>query len=314
MSRPSKTIIALDTETYGDGEAFIGSYAYRKDGKLLSGVAEPSSIAGFVDNTKHFVAVFHNAKFDLQALRKARFPVKQVHRDSFEDTEIMAHLLNEHDRKGLKYLARTQLGIDTKEEQALKDWMRKNKYRREQGYQNIDPDILHPYAIKDAEYTLLLYEHFLPKLEASSMQLQQMYNMDKDVCLAVTEIEMNGMRLDKEYIAETYKEYNGKLVLTLMDLREMTNDEFNPASPKQVREVLADRGIDVETTAEGALLPYLEEDEFVERLLEYRRLAKLTNTYLGNLKDVADKSELFFPNFRLNKTVTGRMASGKVEE
>jgi DNA polymerase I-like protein with 3'-5' exonuclease and polymerase domains len=101
--------------------------------------------------------IMHNAKFDIQKLCRLGIPLS-VFKDKFEDTQALAHLIDEQQSTSLKYLARTVLNEGTDEDEVLKVWRRENKIKKEEGYEPIPNEILAPYAAKDAEFTLRLYE------------------------------------------------------------------------------------------------------------------------------------------------------------
>jgi hypothetical protein len=130
--------------------------------------------------------VLHNAKFDLQKL--LLFGVitdEMLEQHEIEDTQTMFHLLDENSPKGLKALAVSVLKYDdtimvpyktgkkkgtsrpvSKEKYLLDRTRRKLKLNKKDGYHLLPRAVVVPYALKDTEFTLGLYEVLKPKLEA----------------------------------------------------------------------------------------------------------------------------------------------------
>lgn len=252
--------------------------------------------------------VFHNAKFDLQKLLLAGVILRdEITPDRFEDTEGLAHLLDEHRPKGLKSLARTVLGLETDEDETLKRVRKELKLKKADGYEVLPRDVLIPYAIKDAEFTLSLYLALYPQL-LQYEDLCGLYAMEKEITLVLLDMESAGMALDLPYLEETAKAYAKDAVMTELDIRDMTGDEdFNPNSPKQVIEAFEKRGISLEKTDKDTLA--LVEDPLAERIVYLRGVRKIHGTYLSALLE-EQRGGMVHPNFRQYRPITGRFSSG----
>jgi len=309
-------IIALDTETDNTFYPFCVTEAWRDSHGVLN--------TAYHDLRKHNYTldprntyVFHNAKFDLLALWKAGCIV-DMEAISFHDTETMAHLINEHAKRGLKHLAREELGMNTTSEEALKQYIKDNKMKKSDGYDKIPDHIIQPYARDDALYTLLLYE----KYEASlPKDLDRLYKLELKVTRVLLRMEQDGMKIDLHRLEELHKEYSGKLLDLELELRRMVNnDEFNPNSPQQVKKVLLEQyGLHVPGTGEEVLLAIESESgsAFVNKLLEYRGTSKILRTYIEALRREVQAAGggygILTPNFRQHGARTGRMSSGAIQ-
>src|SRR5581483_8112883 len=123
--------IAVDTDTSGlafHDEPFCATLSWRtQEGSLrseyvsLEGVERAVNIELLRDVLGQYgVWVFHNAKFDLQKLALiGALPAGWQQSMVIEDTQVIAKLINENERAGLKHLARTVLGEETDEEEVL---------------------------------------------------------------------------------------------------------------------------------------------------------------------------------------------------
>ena len=309
-------LLAIDTETTGVGwydNAFMisistegGTQVY--DNRHIS-IGEWDDILTLVESQLADAdkIIMHNAKFDIQKLCRLGIPFS-VFEDKFEDTQAMAHLIDEHQSTGLKYLAKKYLNETTDEDEVLKVYRRKNKLKKETGYEPIPHEILAPYAAKDAEFTLRLYDTLRNRLPAD---LQPLYQIEKDLTMSLLGIEAKGMKVDREYVIIKRREYGDRIYQTKARIAALSGADFNPQSPQQVVEALAERGVRVEKTDKATLASV--DDELARLIVSLREDNKIKATYFDALYDESRHS-ILHPNFRQHGTRTGRMSSGAVAE
>lgn len=305
-------LLAIDTETTGvawHDEAFMISVA-------TNDTSEAYDKREMSDHdwqtTLHMICdwleaadkiIMHNAKFDIQKLCRLGIPLN-LFGNKFEDTQAIAHLIDEHQSTGLKYLAGKYLNESTDEDEVLKVWRRKNKLKKEDGYAPIPNEILAPYAIKDAEFTLRLYQLLWPRLPKD---LHSLYQTEKDLTIALLAIEAQGMRIDRKYVTHKRKEYGDRIYKLKSRIGEIAGVEFNPQSHQQVLAALQERGFVVSSTSKDALAEV--DDELAGLILELREANKIKSTYFDALAEES-KDSILHPNFRQHGTRTGRMSSG----
>jgi DNA polymerase-1 len=314
-------LLAIDTETTGvdwHDEAFMISIASydSDDGALRTEVydrricdeekwqCEYGGILGLLENSKKII--MHNAKFDIQKLCRLGIPLS-VFVDKFEDTQALAHLIDEHQSTSLKYLARTILGEETDEDEVLKVWRRKNKMKKEDGYEPIPHEILAPYAAKDAEFTLRLYDVLRNRLPED---LRPLYAIEKALTISLLGIEARGLQIDKSYVKKQRQEYGDKIYKTKARIAEISGSEFNPQSPAQIIAAFEERGIRISKTDKATLASV--DDELASLIVELREANKIKTTYFDGL-DAEARDGILHPNFRQHGTRTGRMSSGAAE-
>lgn len=308
--------LAIDTETTGlmfDDRAFMASTAYRDGDSLFSRTwdlpKDGDDLAGLIYTTKPWV--FHNAKFDLQKLiLEGVIKRGSLTLDSFHDTQTLAYLLDEHQELGLKALTKNHLGIETDELAALKT--EKERIKKEQGFRSIydvsydliPKEIIAPYAIKDAEYTLLLFEYLYPLLPK---ELYRLYAMERELTLVLLDMEAKGVKVDLVYLKAKEEEYRYKAFHLEMKARELTGmEEFNPNSGPQILKAFESVGIKLEDTRKTTLAKL--DHELAQTITELRGVRKLHGTYLKNLiKEQRDG--IVHTNFNPAKTKTRRMSS-----
>ena len=308
-------LLAIDTETTGVGwhdEAFMISMANNKETLVFD--------KRICNDThwKHFISVveenliacnkiiMHNAKFDIQKLCRLGIPLS-VFVDKFEDTQALAHLINEQQSTSLKYLARTILGEETDEDEVLKVWRRQNKIKKDEGYEPIPNKILAPYAAKDAEFTLRLYEVLWNRLPKDLLPL---YDIEKALTISLLGIEAKGLKINRNYVKKQRQEYGDKIYKTKTRIAEISGPEFNPQSPAQILAAFEERGVRIKKTDKATLASV--DDELASLIVELREANKIKTTYFDGLDNEA-KDGILHPNFRQHGTRTGRMSSGAAE-
>lgn len=309
-------MIAVDTETTGvmfHDRAFLASFAFRHGSELRSHVAEiPAEVdvcRTVMENMKPWL--FHNAKFDLQKLIQAGvIKREQVSVDSFHDTQTIAYLINEHQELGLKKLAKNLLGEETNELEAINQ--EKKRLKKELGLQSVHDvsydliprEVLTPYALKDAEFTLRLFEILYPLLPE---EMYRLYDMERELILVLLDVEARGIKIDTAYLEEKEEEYRKKIFYKELEIKELAgDDDFNPNSPQQVLKWYEDNGYVILDTTRKSLV---EADVPLGlAIVELKKMRKLHGTYMkGLLAEVHDG--LVHPNFNPARTKTGRMSS-----
>jgi DNA polymerase-1 len=127
---------------------------------------EPEALKDFILFLSTKSLIGHNSPFDARMI-KNNFGVNLM--PSFHtDTQILAHLLDENRRTGLKELGSTLFGEDaTKEQKEMKESIVKNGgVITKDNYElyKADADLIAKYGAKDALLTLKLFYELVPKL------------------------------------------------------------------------------------------------------------------------------------------------------
>ena len=337
-------LIAFDTETTGLGfydEPFAATLTWRrKDGSMRSAYLDLESdesgtrreiLRQMLVGTGRVVA--HNLKFDAQkalligVLSPAELDALELH-----DTQTAYFLLDENSSKKLKDLAVRVLGYnDTieveiksgpnkgktklvpKEEHRLNAVRRKLGLKKDDGYHLLPREVLIPYALRDTEFTLGLYEALMPRLaKLNDPEVEQAYRDEIELQRVLLRMEADGFDLDVDYTQERASEYGVRVMEKWERLVTLVGDaEFNPNSPAQVKEAFARRGVHLENTRADTL--EVLDDELAEALLTYRDDFKTYNTYLRGLLREHSNGRVH-PSFNPTGARTGRMSSSSAKE
>ena len=318
-TQASSKFVAIDTETEGvewEHRPFCMTASWRNSAGELESRYFELSVPEAYDKAKEILrlakgTVFHNAKFDLQKLiLVGLLDLGGLQSDRIHNTECIAHLLDEQRLKGLKFLAREILGEDTDEEKVLAQARRDNKLTKADGYDKLPREVVIPYAIKDTEYTLRLFETLYPQLQKHK-DLLALYAQEQRLELVLLHMETQGMALDMEYLEGAVKQYAMNILQTELDIQDIAGEDFNPNSPKQVIDWFLAQGIALEGTARDVLETV--DHPLAEKILYMRDLKKVHGTYLKPMLQ-EQRNGLMHPNFRQHGTKTGRMSSGGVSE
>lgn len=260
--------------------------------------------------------VFHNAKFDMQKLiRAGLLDRSKIKPENFDNTETLAHLVNNHWKLRLKGLAKQLLGMANDEEQALAAARRQTKHptenrklRKSDGYHLLPREVVVPYAAADAEMTILLYAFLagvLPK------ELVDFYLFEKEGELAFLDMEAGGFQVDLDYCEEQAKSLRGQQLRLELSMRRLVGiEDFNPRSNPQIKEAFTKRGMERESYNKQSLAT-MADDRLAALLIEYRDINKKIEYFEAILEE--QENGVLHPNFRYNGTSTGRTSSGTAE-
>lgn len=263
-------------------------------------------------SARDFLAILHNAKFDLEVLsRLGLFSGMPASRPACRlfDTMIAAWLLDpDWGSFSLESLALGQLGLETI---AYADVVPKGKT-----FQDVPIPTAVPYAAEDADLTLRLHARLAPKL--AEFKLEALFSdLEMPLIPVLAGMETAGIRLVKEELASFSNELSECIAATEKDIFETVGHEFNIASPKQLQEVLFTErklspGKKTKTgysTDTSVLEDLASEDVVPGKILDYRALAKLKSTYVDALPALADAQGRVHTSFIQTGTATGRLSS-----
>ena len=256
--------------------------------------------------------IMHNAKFDLKVLYANS--LKQKISCKIFDTMIASWLLDS-DASGkspysLESLGEKLLGLKGIE---FNDVVPKGKT-----FADVDLEKAYPYGAEDADFTWQLFNILKPLIHENNLD-ELFYNMEMKVLSILTQMEITGIHLDKNALAD-YKVYlNDEIKKIEADIYKEAGHEFNIGSPKQLQTVLfEERGLKAckktktgYSTDSEALeeLSLQSEDSLPEMILLWRKMTKLQSTYVETLPEMADSSSRIHTSFLQSGTATGRLSS-----
>jgi DNA polymerase I-like protein with 3'-5' exonuclease and polymerase domains len=317
------TPLAFDTETSGFGwndQPFCATVAWRRpDTGLASHYLEltdpfsPTVLNDMLLSAERIIG--HNLRFDYQMC--AKFGVLEWGEIPFarwEDTETLCHLLNENKRKKLEFVAVHLLGETVDESEVLAQHRRDIGVKKEEGYGVLDREVLMPYAIKDAEYTLRIWEKLHPHVLATD-EVFRLYRREMELMDVLMSVCRNGMRIDTAELVETIPSYGAEVMEAEHAVRVAADvDDLNPNSNPQLLAAFAGVGnTSLENVNKDTLGPLSERNSpggrLAKTVLTYRKMSKVYSTYLIGLRDELGSDDILHVNIRQNGARTGRTSS-----
>ena len=173
------------------------------------------------------------------------------------------------------------------------------------------------YAAEDAEIVCRAKPHLEKALkEAGAMQL--FHEVEVPLLSVLVRMEENGILVDRKVLAAQGRDLRERLSVIEEDLYEIAGEQFNPNSPKQVAQILFDHlGLPViertktgPSTSARVLSELAVKHPLPGKLIEYRELGKLLNTYIERLPEAINpETGRIHTSFHQTSTATGRLSS-----
>ena len=315
-------ILSLDTETTStsaiDAELVGLSFSVEETkGFYVPVPADRSKAQKIVDIFKKvyespdILKVGQNLKYDLEVLRN--YGVRLA--GPMFDTMLAHYLLQPELRHNMDYMAETLLGYKT----IHIDELIGPRGKTQRSMRDLSPTEVYEYACEDADITLRLKNVLEPRLKEAGVE-SLFYDIEMPLMPVLAEMEMNGVCLDTEALAETSKLFTERMLQLERHIYELAGEEFNISSPKQVGDILFGKMQIIEkpkktktgqfVTSEEVLMQLRSKNPIIAEILDYRGLKKLLGTYVDALpKLVNPRTGHIHTSFNQAVTATGRLSS-----
>ena len=294
------------------------SFAYRTGEAFYVPVPDDRSEAqAIVDQFKPvfenpaIVKIGQNLKYDLLMLKKYGIEVQ----GKLFDTMIAHYLIEPEMRHNMDMMAMTYLNYSPVEIEALIG----KKGKGQLTMRDVDVQKVVEYAGEDADITLQLKETFEPRLEKDS--LHKLFDqVEMPLVPVLADMELEGITVDTNALAELSTTLEVDMKQIQQEIFAMAGESFNIGSPKQLGEVLFDKlKLDKNAkktktgqyaTGEEILSKMEAEHEIARKILDYRELIKLKNTYVDALPLLISKRDgRIHTSFNQAVASTGRLSS-----
>ena len=259
---------------------------------------------------KSIKKVGQNIKFDYIIFFRNKIKLKSI-----EDTMLVSYILDAGlNRHNLDTLSEIHLGHKTI---SFKDLVGSGK--KKITFEDVGLKEATEYAGEDADVTFRLYNLLKERLDKE--KLTKIYEVfEKPMVEVLSEIEINGVKVDKDYLDKLSKKFANKILKIEKEIYSLARKEFNIGSPKQLGEIIYNdlKIANLKKTKKGSLATnatILEDlafkgHKFPSLVLDWRQLSKLKNTYTDALQDHINKNtNRVHTSFLLAATNTGRLAS-----
>lgn len=215
------------------------------------------------------------------------------------DTMISAYLLNYDTKDDICYLA-NKLNI------YIPSYDKKEVVTTEEAARRAILKARFIYNTKDK-----LYEDM--KMEDNIYLFE---NIEMPLAKVLAKMETTGIRVDKKVLEEMGTEIKIKLEILTRDIYNYAGEEFNINSPKQLGEILFDKlklpGAKKNKNGYATdidVLKKLTEYPIINKILEYRALAKLYSTYIDGIISTIREDGKIHTIYTQTLTRTGRLSS-----
>ena len=261
----------------------------------------------------------HNMKYDMIVLARAYATQGGVAVAPYDDTIVMSFDLDAglHGH-GMDELAATHLSHSCI---AYKDVVGTGK--KQLAFNEVDLKAATRYAAEDADVTLRLWRRFKPRLPVEGST--RVYEMvDRPLVAVIAGMERQGVKVDRERLAQLSDEFAKQIVTLEGVVHGLAGGPFTIGSPKQLGDVLFERmglkggrkgksgvySTDVNEMERLAADRDSPGAEIATRVLEWRQLTKLKNTYTDTLQEqINPATGRVHTSYSLSGAQTGRLSS-----
>ncbi|GAB3711389.1 hypothetical protein GCM10027592_48900 [Spirosoma flavus] len=294
------------------------SFAYRSSEAFYVPVPEDRAEAqAIVDQFKPVLEnpsigkIGQNLKYDLLMLKKYGVEVQ----GKLFDTMIAHYLIEPEMRHNMDMMAMTYLNYSPVEIESLIG----KKGKGQLTMRDVEIQKVVDYAAEDADITLQLKQAFAPRLEKDN--LHKLFDqVEMPLVRVLTDLELEGVTLDTKALADLSATLDTDMRQVQQEIFAIAGESFNIGSPKQLGEVLfeklkLDKNAKKTKTGQYAtgeeVLSKLEvEHEIARKILDYRELIKLKNTYVDVLPQlISPRTGRVHTSFNQAVAATGRLSS-----
>ncbi|MEA1968469.1 MAG: DNA polymerase I [Thermodesulfobacteriota bacterium] len=252
-----------------------------------------------------------NIKYDYIVLVRAGIKMQGI----CFDTMIASHLLNPAVRRhSLDNIAMDLLGHKTIKYEDVA-----GKGKKEINFKEVEIKNAFEYACEDADITFLAYQLLKKQIQENKLE-ELMNSIEMPLVTILAEMEMWGIKVDKDKLTNLSKEFALELDIMEQDIFSLAGEEFNINSSKQLGEILFEKlKLPVQkktkkktgySTDVDVLTKLAEKHELPEKILKFRSISKLKSTYSDALSGlIHPETGRIHTSFNQSITATGRLSS-----
>ncbi len=262
-------------------------------------------------NDESIEKIGQNLKYDIKVLRNYAIDVK----GPLFDTMIAHYLINPDMRHNMEVLSETYLHYTPIPIESLIG----KKGKNQGSMRDVALDLQTEYAVEDADITWQLKQVFEPELKKNGLT-SLFQDIEIPLVKVLASMEMEGIRLDEKFLQSLSTDLTNDIDRLEHLIYKEADTDFNLASPKQLGVVLfeklnlIDKPKKTKTgqyaTGEEILSKLAPKHPIVKRILEWRGLVKLKNTYIDALPNEVNKiTERIHTTYSQTVAATGRLSS-----
>ncbi|MDT0646985.1 DNA polymerase I [Zunongwangia sp. F260] len=252
-----------------------------------------------------------NLKYDIKVMARYGIEIK----GKLFDTMIAHYLINPDMRHNMDILAETYLNYSP---QPLSEVVGK-KGKNQKSMRDIPLDRQCEYAVEDADVILQLKQFF--EKELNEANTRKLFNeIEIPLVKVLAEMELEGINLDEKFLNSLSEALDSDIKELEEKIYADAGEEFNIGSPKQLGIILFEKMELVKkpkktktgqySTSEDVLSVLAKDHEIIQRVLDYRGLVKLKNTYIDALPgQIEETTGRVHTDYVQTIAATGRLSS-----
>jgi len=264
-----------------------------------------------VFENEKILKIAQNLKFDYQVLKNYGIEVKPP----YFDTMVAHYLLEPEQQHNLDYLAKAYLKYSPIPIEQLIGEKKANQI----SIRLVEVEKVKDYCCEDSDVAFQLKQKLLPLLKENN--LYDLYiQIEMPLIKVLAELELTGVQIDPKSLKEQSQFLVSEAKKIEEEIYSLSGLTFNINSPKQLGEVLFEKlAIDKNAkktksqqyaTSEEELQKYINKHPIISKILEYRSVQKLLNTYTEVLpRLVNSKTKKIHTSFSQVTAATGRLSS-----
>lgn len=278
--------------------------------RLSKGSKLHGAVKELLENPKS-LKICHDMKFQYHVLKNMGVEL----RGRVFDTMLAYYVLQPELKHDLFHLAEIFLGthiIDSEQVFGA-------KWKTDQDARKADVSVTSRYFAQHAEAAYHLFPILHEKLCDEGV-LEYYDTVELPMSRVLAEMEQTGVKINTVSLAETSRTFTARMNEYEAKAHELSGEEFNISSPKQVGEVLFEKlKLDPKAkktktgqyvTSEEVLEALRPNSPVVDCILKYRGMKKLLSTYIDTLPDLINPvTGHIHSTFNQAVTATGRLSS-----
>ncbi len=253
--------------------------------------------------------VGHNLKYDLHIMENEGWDTTKIR--PIDDTMLISYALHgslhghSMDELALKYLHHETIKFASLFPPRTRD--------ADMHFDTLAIDAATPYAAEDAVITMTLYKLMRPQLDANEKLCELYTTCDLPLMPVLLHMERNGVLVNRAHLQQLSNVFHHQLSELEHEIWALAGHEFNIASPKQLGVILFDelmlpankkRSTDADT-----LNDLIDAHPIIEKILNWRSIAKLAGTYTDALPHQIASDGRIHTTYLQTSTNTGRLSS-----
>lgn len=176
-----------------------------------------------------------------------------------------------------------------------------------------------PYAAEDADITLRLHQAIWEKLSGIDELKRLLIDIEVPLACVLSRMEQQGVLIDSQKLRQQSQDLATRIAELEKEVHEEAGEPFNLGSTKQLQHILFEKmSLPVikktpkgaPSTSEDVLQELALEYPLPQKIMEYRGLTKLKNTYTDKLpKMINHRTGRVHTSYHQAVTATGRLSS-----